>query len=199
MLAGVEPVRSDRGLRERRGWFHVPGVQAGDRTLEEQVQGLDAVAHACAGRAVLDIGCAEGLIARWLCGHGAKSVDCIGIIQDELDAGAAFCAGFPVRFFRADLRRGEMLRGLKLRRAYDVVLLLSIVHKMRDPDALLGWAAKKARRAVAIRLPGREYNDRAHISQRHDIVAQMNAVGWSLHATYPTCREEWLGTFTRSA
>ena len=194
MLAGSERAESSSGMKEHRGWFKVPGVQWGDRTLEEQVMGLDAVK----GRSVLDIGCAEGLISRWLCGRGAKHADCVGRIVDELEAGRRLCAGYPIHFHCADLRKMEQVRGLRLRRQYDVVLLLSIVHKMLDPLPLLEWAAGKARHTIAVRVPARTYTDRGNPPQSHDIEAQLAPFGWTVEANPETCRGEWLGIFTRS-
>lgn len=193
MLAGADGMRSDRGMRERRGWFKVPGVQDGDRTLEEQITGLDEIAATCAKRSVLDIGCAEGLIAKWLHERGARHIDCIGMVEGQLEVGRKLCTGRPIRFHRADVRKAEQLAPLKLRRTYDAVLLLSIVHKMQRPDELLAWAAKRARMLVAIRLPGAVYKDRGE--GENDIVQQMAALGWTLNATYPTSRDEWLGVF----
>ena len=44
------------------GWF-TTAKRPGDRTLEQQLVGLDKVLAEVAGKTVLDAGCAEGLIS----------------------------------------------------------------------------------------------------------------------------------------
>ena len=139
-----------------KGWFRIDGVQDGDRTLAQQLLGLETVAEYFRGANVLDVGCAEGLIGRhcvdtW----GAASVEGVTSVQYEIDEAKRQCAGRPMEFFRCDLRSTEETFELewKLRLSYDVVLLLSVLHKVRDPMRLLAWAVKYAAGLIVIRLP----------------------------------------------
>lgn len=143
-------------MLNHKGWFVVPGLQRGDRTVEQQLLGLETVADRLKGRYVLDVGCAEGLIGRHCVdAWGAAHVDGLGVVPTELNAARELCSGRPMRFFEVDLREQEQVDAvsLELLPAYDVVLLLSILHKMRDPMQLLEWACERARELVVIRLP----------------------------------------------
>ena len=46
----------------KQGWFSTKG-RLGDRTLKQQLMGLDPLFAECKGKTVLDVGCAEGLIS----------------------------------------------------------------------------------------------------------------------------------------
>lgn len=139
-----------------KGWFVIDGVQRGDRTLAQQLLGLETVATRLNGRGVLDVGCAEGMIGRHCVdAWGAAHVDGLGVVPSELQAARELCAGRAMRFFEVDLRDSEQVASIEpsLHEKYDVVLLLSILHKMRKPMELLEWAVRRARELIVIRLP----------------------------------------------
>ena len=139
-----------------KGWFKVNGVQDGDRTIETQVRGLETVAERFAGKTVLDLGCAEGLIGRHLIdAWAAQSVDGVTVVQYEIDAGRKLCAGREQRFFAGNLAsvEGRTGLGMRLKKKYDVVLLLSVLHKAQSPMPFLEWATDFAKELIVIRLP----------------------------------------------
>lgn len=140
----------------QKGWFRIDGVQEGDRTLGQQLLGLEAAADRMKGRTVLDLGCAEGLIGRHCVdAWGASLVDGVTSVEAQIAEAERQCGGRPMHFFRADLstKSGTDHLDSELLPAYDVVLMLSILHKVVDPMRLLEWAAKFATETVVIRLP----------------------------------------------
>lgn len=144
------------GAAMKKGWFVIDGVQQGDRTIEQQAKGLEAAADRFVGKAVLDLGCAEGLLGRHCVdAYGAAIVDGVTCIQYEIDEAERQCAGKPQHFFLGDLRTkaGTDYLDSVLLPCYDVVLLLSILHKVRDPMRLLEWAVRFATETIIIRLP----------------------------------------------
>lgn len=139
-----------------KGWFRITGVQNGDRTLESQLLGLETIADRFAGKTVLDFGCAEGLIGRHCIDQwGAAWVDGVTVVQYEIDCGRRMCAGRPQRFILGDLGSDEGRARLEpqIAQKYDIVLMLSILHKAKQPMRLLEWATRYARELVVIRLP----------------------------------------------
>lgn len=132
-----------------KGWFEIPGVQSGDRTLAEQLLGLEPALAACAGKTVLDLGCAEGLIAREFLARGARGV--IGLDNNAPFVAVAREAGMErARFFECNLNDpGE---GFRDRFGADIVLALAIVHKLRLPGRSLAEFAAMARERLVIRL-----------------------------------------------
>jgi 2-polyprenyl-3-methyl-5-hydroxy-6-metoxy-1,4-benzoquinol methylase len=139
----------------REGWFEIPGQQTGPRTLAEQMLGLDEALAEAKGSTVLDLGCAEGLIA-----------------LEFLKAGAAHVEGF-------DVNRGAILAAMRQRdrlgptdqarvrfllrnvnevaptdvRQFDIVLALAILHKLSPVSTGVEYVARAARKLVVIRLP----------------------------------------------
>lgn len=143
-----------------KGWLKIPGVQEGDRSLAEQMLGLDPALKACAGKTVLDFGCAEGLIGIEFAKAGASSVHGIDLMTDFI-AVARRCAieagvADRCRFERYDLGclcMPDLLADFPARRAADIVLALAIVHKLRNPGRALKHMAALARERLVIRLP----------------------------------------------
>jgi 2-polyprenyl-3-methyl-5-hydroxy-6-metoxy-1,4-benzoquinol methylase len=184
-----------------KGWFKIAGVQDGDRTLEQQLKGLETISEAFAGAHVLDLGCAEGLIGRHCVdAWKASSVDGITTIQYEIDEALRQCAGRPMRFYKADLRHRGEYAALELRPRYGVVLMLSILHKLRKPLDCLAWALERCGGIAVIRLPAPVIVDARSNFQPADVRAFMNERA-DLVAEPRTCvepisgRPEWMGVW----
>lgn len=186
-----------------KGWFRVAGVQDGDRTLESQLKGLEAIAGAFAGKTVLDLGCAEGLIGRrCVDAWGAASVDGVTSVQYEIDAARRLCAGRPQRFIKGNLASidGRNAVAAHLAASYDIVLLLSVLHKVQAPMRFLEWAVLRARELILIRLPASVIDMERCRPGVHPVGPWM-AERFDLVVEPPTCiepvsrRPEWMGIY----
>ena len=142
--------------RGKGGWFTIPGIQDGERTLEEGIRGIEVLRHEAKGATVLDLGCAEGLIARWFIEAGARSADGLDCDRRALALGHALAErrdGRKLHLWWADFDDPATWPGLKA--DYDIVLCLSVLHKLKAPEPLLDFAIGKARRWLAVRAPAR--------------------------------------------
>lgn len=119
--------KSDR--MRTRGWFDLP-ERAGDRTLAQQMRGLDRMFDEVKGKAVLDVGCAEGLISLEAAARGAHSVTGVEIVPGHLKIAARLASerGFSnCSFIQADADQYHP------QECYGVVLLLALLHKLQQP------------------------------------------------------------------
>jgi SAM-dependent methyltransferase len=170
------------GAPMQRGWFDIPGVQEGDRTLAEQMTGLDGLAELVRGRTVLDLGCAEGLIALECARMGAARVDAIDYKIEFIDRARKLKLpeGATLNWFYHNLEHGLPDGTLP---QYDVVLALAIIHKMPQPAALTRLIADTARQILIVRLP---LNSKGVVRSKHngvatcDIPADLQGAGWQL-------------------
>jgi len=149
-----------------RGWFHRPGIQAGDRTLEEQMQGLEPLmAEIRSGvprgaewsgprkPTVLDLGCAEGLISQKCIEAGAASVIGLDVLQRHIDnAQSLGLDPHRARFAVGDMNKPPD-EDEKACCWADIVLMLAVLHKLRDPEKSLREWAQFAGSLLVIRLP----------------------------------------------
>lgn len=161
-----------------RGWFGIPGVQEGERTLEEQILGLEPAFKSIKGKTVLDLGCAEGLILRHCGWLGASRM--VGV---ELNPTMVLEARRQLDGFNARILHANLLDGLPFGVGrFDVVLALAIVHKLHSPEVLLAGFAKAARERLVIRLPfGSRGVFRTKHSQVHcNTMEVMRGAGFSL-------------------
>ncbi len=129
----------------RHGWMKIPNVQDGDRTFEEQVLAVRPAIAECAGKTVLDLGCAEGLIALEFAKAGAKHVHGIDSVHDHIEVARKVCEGYTVTFEEFNLKQGRAPL------SFDIVLALGIIHKLRYPDDGLRFAARSARELLLLR------------------------------------------------
>ena len=170
-----------------KGWFVIPGVQEGERTLTEALKGFEFLRHELRGHMVLDLGCAEGLVGHWCLTHGAKTYDGIDVDDRKIETGRklADTMGFGSEFmlFVADLNAPEPLP-----RSHDIVLCLSILHKLSDPFPLFRYACNAARRWLVLRAP-------SSIVGRLYIVEEASAAGFKMIAEQ--AGQPWLGAFRR--
>lgn len=136
----------------KRGWFAIPGVTFGDRTLAEQMMGVEPALAEAKDKTVLDLGCAEGCIALEFAKAGATvlgwdyNADLIETARSEL----AKVGPLPVAF---ELARIERTLIDPERPQFDIVLALAVLHKLPDPQAGVRFCAETARELVVIRLP----------------------------------------------
>ncbi len=141
-----------------KGWISVPGIREhADRTLAEQMLGLDVAVAEAKGKTVLDLGCAEGLIGREFALAGATDVLGIESLESHLEVARRACADCPqMRFQQAYLQ--EWIPAHDPPEQFDIVLALGIIHKIPDPGWALRFACRSARKLVLFRAPAKAWN-----------------------------------------
>ena len=182
-----------------KGWFTMPG-RDGDRTIEQQLLGLDWLLANCAGKSILDAGCAEGLISKALLDAGARRVHGVELREDAVKVACKVCAphGMLANFTCADLNGWRPPLG-----GYDIVIGLAILHKVRDPSALALRLAMAAKSHVVFRLPPATAPvvvDARSGNKPHDIELVMDRLDFELvQATCDGPFGEWVGRWERAA
>lgn len=137
-------------IEEGKGWFK--GLRGkGDRSLEEQMLGLDLALAEAPGKTVLDLGCAEALISIEFAKAGAKSVHGVELLEHHLSIARELAKEIPC----ISLRQGDLndLAFSQPDKQYDIVLALAVVHKMRFPGKGISYAARCAKSLVVFRWP----------------------------------------------
>lgn len=145
MLESPQPVKITYSIGGR-GWYKIPGWRDGDRTLEQQIEGLNGLD--LTGKSILELGAAEGLMSRWfvdVC--GAASVHGVEIIEGHVELGRKWCKKRPIKLTVANCDTWRP------KQAYDVVVALALLHKLQDPLACLGAMAEATKHMVVVRLP----------------------------------------------
>lgn len=128
------------------GWFSYAG-HPGDRTLAQQLSGLDPLIAEIPGKTVLDVGCAEGLIALHLIDAGASYVHGIDVIERNIADANALKGKRPVTF---EVQNANTYQPPRC--SYDVVLLLAVLHKLKKPAEACRVLANAAKSLCAIRI-----------------------------------------------
>ncbi len=184
----------------RKGWFKIDGVQEGDRTIDEQILGVEPALAACAGKTVLDFGAAEGLIAKAFLDRGASAV--LGVDNNAEFIQCAEQLGLDphrVRFLVRNLN--DMEAELYEYQPADIVLALAIVHKLREPASALSMFAGLAQERLVLRLP---FGSKGVIRYKHDrskscdAYKVMQKVGFRLEGVLPGPRGELVQHWIRS-
>lgn len=166
-------------------WFNV-GADKGDRTIDQQLVGLDRLIAAVPGKTVLDLGCAEGLISIELAKRGALAVQGVEIRADHVAVGRKLAGDLPVKLDAADLNTWRPTH------SYDIVIALALLHKLKDPSAACGAFCEASSGLVVIRTPPKAdpwviIDDRSG-RKPHDIGKVLRANGFKLS-------EQLAGTF----
>lgn len=136
-----------------RGWFDIPGVQLGDRTLAEQMLGLDRALQAAPGSTVLDIGSAEGLIGREFIRAGARLVQGLDANEGFVARSREVFAGLPGHVLHVNLNNAWAWPSHEGGEQWDIVLLLAVLHKLKRPEALIAEVARRRPGLIVVRLP----------------------------------------------
>ncbi len=180
--------------KELKPWFITPG-RPGDRTLKQQIKGLKDLRERVPGKTVLDVGAAEGLISTYLFDQGAAAVHGLELRPDFVEAAIEMRGDRAVTFEVADANDYEPVR------EYDIVIMLAVLHKLRDPTAACKRFAAAARHMVVLRLPPKgapTIIDERSNSEKHDIGRAMADSGFQLkNAGFIGPRDEWMGYYER--
>lgn len=136
-----------------RGWFDIPGVQKGDRTLEEQMLGLDRALQAAPGATVLDIGCAEGLIGREFVRGGARLMQGLDANEEFVKRSRDHLRGLPASVLQVNLNNAWCWPTHEGGERWDIVLLLAVLHKLKVPEALIMEVTRHKPGMIVVRLP----------------------------------------------
>lgn len=141
-----------------KGWMSVPGIREdADRTFEEQMLGVREALPEAAGKSVLDLGCAEGLIGREFARAGAVRVLGIESLEGHLDVARRACADLPqMEFEQAYLQ--DWIAAHEPPMVFDIVLALGIIHKLYDPAVPLRWAARSCGDLLLFRAPANAWD-----------------------------------------
>ena len=177
-----------------KGWFNTAG-RPGDRSLDQQLIGLDPLLAEAAGKTILDIGCAEGLISIELA-HlgGARHVHGIEIVPGHIDIAKQLAGDLPCEFEVADANNYLPTE------TYDIVIALALLHKLRDPSAAATRFARHARSLVVLRLPPENAPiiiDARSGNVPHDISLAMHQSGFALERLTSGPFNEWCGYWRR--
>lgn len=130
----------------RHGWFAIEGYQTGDRTLAEQITGCEFALVECAGKTVLDLGTAEGLIAYEFAKAGARIVRGVDHSSAKIETASKLNQWTNVNFVCHDIGRLDFPP-----LEYDIVLALSIITKFPDPALVLRKAADTCKDLLLLR------------------------------------------------
>jgi len=188
-MAQTQPVKN-------RPWFAV-GNKLGDRTLTQQMMGLDRLFAEVEGKTVLDVGCAEGLISIECGRAGARRVVGIDIRDDAVEKAIAM-----TRKTDGDVKfDGGDANAYKPKHDFDIVIMLAVLHKLKNPTAACARIVAHALNLVVIRLPPDHaptiIDDRSG-GEPHHIGKTMERCGFVLeHAACDGPFGEWVGYYRR--
>jgi predicted TPR repeat methyltransferase len=134
-------------------------------TLEVRMSGLERLAAGCSGQSVLDLGAAEGLVARRFLQHGATMLHGFEIMESRVAAACRICGEFGnAGFWQADLSDWNAFRSRnadRLRSVYDIVLYLGLNHHLPASarKATIDGAAAMSAGIFALRTTDACYNE----------------------------------------
>lgn len=181
-MADAEPIK---------GWF-ATADRPGDRTLEMQMLGLDPLLDECKGANILDVGCAEGLISIELAKRGAE-VTGVDIVESHIEMARHLRGHLSCRFEIQDANEYQP-------DDYDIILLLAIMHKLKDPSRACARFANAAKNLVVMRLPPEHAPsivDERSGYVKHDMSAVMTWYGFELERVTRGSFSEWTGYYRR--
>src|SRR5574340_482186 len=138
-------------------WFTIDGVQAGKYRLKDRLFPLDQVRKQARGASVLDLGCAEGLLSKWLVDvWGAKHITGIEKYEPYVDMARRVMRDYDAAYHVVDLDFFETWHennpGALLPR-YDIVLALRIIQKLARPAAFIKYLAPLVCKYLVVQVP----------------------------------------------
>lgn len=175
-----------------------------ERTLVDQLRGLRPVLdefRSCERKGkpltALDVGCAEGLIAMECAKAGAIHVHGVELVPQRVADANRLRGSLPCSFEVANVSTYTPPR------PYDVLLALSILHKLPNPSATLYRLVHNfCMRMVVIRLPpgrGPLVLDPRSANVPHDLDATLQDLGFNLEHEAEGHLNEWIGIWRAKA
>lgn len=148
-----------------KGWISVPGIREhADRTLEEQLLGLESAIAEAKGKSVLDLGCAEGVIGREFARAGATRVLGIESLAGHLEVARLACAAeTQMEFVQAYLQ--DWIPEHPEPEKFEIVLALGIIHKIADPSVPLRFACRSCLDLLLFRAPSHAW--KGYVRAKH--------------------------------
>lgn len=150
--------------------------------------GLGPALKECSGRTVLDIGCAEGLVAFEFAKAGA-TVRGVEVVREHLKVAERLRreTELPVTFEYGDLAT------MKARSRYDIVLALGVAHKLANPEVGVRFAFESSKNLMVLRTSSTTHNGVLK-SKRYggsaDLSAESKRAGFSIESIEQGPRDE---------
>lgn len=172
-------------MTKRHGWFEIPGVQSGERDLEERVAPLRPLMARIKGATILDLGCAEGLISAYLCEVGgarlAHGIDKHGPwLETAIELHRSRVRPkFKVKYDQCDLDHFDEAV-IPFLPSYDVVLALNVIQKLQKPREFLLTVAHMASKFFVYSGPDAVLVDRRSDHVPVDIEHELGPLGFKL-------------------
>lgn len=188
----------------KKGWFKIPGVQDGDRTIEEQMNGLGFLRSEIQGKTVIDFGCAEGLVGDALVSAGARRYVGVDSVISAIETAKKIVGSkYPdaAEFHCDDLNRIEDADVADAtEKMFDVCLALAIFHKLRRPEVMMRYVGRITRSLIVARLPAKTpgfVNDPRSGSRVVHLHTEFGRE-WILERRERGHLDEWIGYYRRS-
>jgi 2-polyprenyl-3-methyl-5-hydroxy-6-metoxy-1,4-benzoquinol methylase len=185
----------------RRGWFKIPGVQEGDRRIEDQLKGLRLALEESTGKKILDLGAAEGLIGNEFLKAGAAAVYGCEVVEEHVEVARKM---FPKLEMSV-----QNLNDVEKRNRWfakvgkcDTAIMLAILHKLKDPLEVVTEVVKYADPSLIVirtaeRTPGYIQDERSKF-QRFEFKPILEHSGYRLELTTRGHFNEWMGYFRKA-
>lgn len=202
-MPSVTAIQARGAKLPTKSWFDLKRGEF-ERTLVDQMRGLRPVVdefRLSAGKGkpltCLDVGCAEGLIGLEMAKAGAASVHGVEVVPQRVADAQRLRGDWPCTFELGNVATYQP------RQPYDVLLALSILHKLPNPSATLYRLVHSfCRRMVVIRLPpgrGPVVIDPRSNNEPQDLDAVLQNLGFNLETEVESSRSEWVGMWRAKA
>lgn len=143
------------------GWFSLAGIQTGEFDLKDRLYTFEdrKTRKRARGSTILDLGCAEGLLSKWLLDTcGAKSVHGLDRFEPYVKMARSLMRNYDAKYEVCDFDLFDTWRELNpgfLSPKYDLVLLLRVLQKLARPAEFLKTAAALAGKSLLLQVPQR--------------------------------------------
>jgi SAM-dependent methyltransferase len=196
-------------------WFRI-GDNGGQWDISRQDAGLDEIDFK--GKTVLEIGCAEGLVALQNLKRGAKLSHGIEFRERAVEVAKSIAGvlglSASAKFYWGDIRdTRRVLNQTGMLEKYDVVIAMAVLQKVPNQPEVLGKILEKCAATLVLRLPLRElykyrlfrwrYSwgvvDPVEVARKNGFKLVWESCGYPQgKPPFPKTGEAWLGVFERA-